>query len=180
MEQIKKEEMNEAKQTYDYGCAMIYFDFKEITDLQATIATEDLYTEDNDQSYGLEHEPHCTLLYGLHSEVTVEQVKAQLAGIEFKPMKLHNPSLFENEKFDVLKLDVQPVENLQFLKQANKALTQLPHTTSFPDYYPHCTIAYLKPGQGQKYIKDKSKHWIVQPLKIVYSQPDGAKPEWKV
>jgi hypothetical protein len=57
-------------------------------------------------------------------------------------------------------------------------LVKLPHTTDYPDYHPHSTIAYLKKGKGEKYTdKLKGAEYIVNPSKIVYSKPDGNKIE---
>ena len=55
--------------------------------------------------------------------------------------KIHDESLFENPKYDVLKFDViSPL-----LNKINKKLTkELPYTSDFPDYHAHCTIAYIK------------------------------------
>ena len=61
--------INEAKaekdddKTYSYGCAMLYFDFPKMDELHKSIDEDDIYSEDG---HGLETEPHCTLLYGLH------------------------------------------------------------------------------------------------------------------
>jgi len=61
--------------SYDYGCVMLYFGFSQINKIHDAINPDHLYTEDEDRTYGLEDEPHCTLLYGLHKEVTVDDIK---------------------------------------------------------------------------------------------------------
>lgn len=157
----------EAKQQYDYGCVMVYFDFPQMEDLHNLIDTVDL---DPNQK-GLETECHVTLLYGIHSnEVTDEQVKEAARGMA-GPIKLHNASLFEND-FDVLKLEAENPT----LHGCNFNLRQLPHTSTYPDYKPHATIAYLKKGEGRKYteaLMDKS--YTVTPTHLIYSRPDGSK-----
>jgi 2'-5' RNA ligase len=83
-------------------------------------------------------------------------------------------SLFENAKYDVLKFDVEnPV-----LAEINTELSKLPHTTNFPDYHPHATIGYLKPGTGKKYVDlfNGDRH-DVSAHKIVYSKPDDSRIE---
>jgi 2'-5' RNA ligase len=83
-------------------------------------------------------------------------------------------SLFENEQYDVLKFDVQN----SALYEINAKLCELPHTTNFPDYHPHATIGYLKPGAGKKYVeKFKNKEYEVTPNRIVYSKPNGGRIE---
>jgi len=161
-------------QSYDYGCAMVYFKFPELEDIHKLINKEDTYTEDEDKSFGLEDEPHCTLLYGLHKEVSKQDVESVLDNYTFHTCKLTNPSLFENEKYDVLKFEVRG-DNLN---EINSDLKEFPHTTSYPDYNPHLTIGYLKPGTGQKYA-DKIKEiyddiWLA-PQFCVYSTPSGEK-----
>jgi 2'-5' RNA ligase len=162
-------------ETYEYGCAMIYFDFPEIEEFHSQIDQEDVYLTGEDRSFGLEDEPHTTLLYGLHSaEIPDPLVLTICTSREIGPMKLVNASLFENEKYDVLKFDV---EN-SVLSEINAELAELPHTTNFPDYHPHATIGYLKPGTGKKYVElFKGKTYDVVPKKIVYSKPGGERLE---
>lgn len=160
---------------YDFGCAMIYFDFPKMSEIHGMIEESDVYTDDSDRSYGLEDEPHTTLLYGLHSnEIPDEQVMEICKSKSYGTLILSNPSLFENEQYDVLKFDVSnPV-----LTEINSALSKLPHTTNFPDYHPHCTIAYIKSGMGKKYVeKLAGSTYEVNPNKIVYSKPDGSRVE---
>jgi hypothetical protein len=163
--------------THQFGCVMIYFGFPtDVIKMQDTIRPDHLCTDDGNT--GIELEPHCTLLYGLHEEVTLEDITNVLDKFTFGDVKLHNPSLFENEKYDVLKYDVAyPVKGGAFLHKANTELKKLPHTTSFPDYHPHSTIAYLKSGKGN-YYKDffvsKGKDtYVVKPTHAIYSLADG-------
>jgi len=164
------------KQTYDYGCSMIYFDFPKMNEIHSMIEKEDIYTEEEDGSYGLEDEPHATLLYGLHSdEIDDDDVLSTSikSGIPDE-LKLHNASCFNNDKYDVLKFDVDD----DHLHKINAELTKLPHTTDYPDYHPHSTIAYLKKGKGEKYTQKLKDAWYtVNPSKIVYSKPNGDKIE---
>ena len=65
--------------TYDYGCAMLYFDFPKMSEIHDQIDPSDIYEDDKDKTYGLEDEPHCTLLYGLHKEVKFPLTLANLS-----------------------------------------------------------------------------------------------------
>jgi hypothetical protein len=164
--------INEIKnQTYDYGCAMLYFNFPEIEYIHNLIDPSHLYTEDLN-SYGLETEPHTTLLYGLHSDVCLDDVKGVIEKHTFHTCRVHNPSLFQNQKYDVLKFDV----NGPSLHDANNDLKKFPFTSDFPDYHPHLTIAYLKPGYGNRYVRKLTNlQYMLKPIHGIYSESNGTK-----
>ena len=159
--------VTEKRQTYDYGCAMVYFEAPELLELHKEIDSEDVHEN------GIETEPHTTLLYGLHSDdIPEEDVLKICKEANYEPIKLDNISLFTNPEFDVLKFDAHS----EVLHKVNSELTKLPHTTDYPDYHPHATIAYLKPGKGKDYVKKfKDKTILVKPKEIVYSKADGNK-----
>ena len=168
--------MNEnSASTYDFGCVMLYFDFPELAELQHQILVDDIYFESGDKTFGLEDEPHCTLLYGLHKTVSVEDVRRVIEGFTYSSCDVHTPSLFKSEKYDVLKFEVDG-ENIY---ETNKALIEYPYTNSYSTYNPHLTVAYLQPGRGEKYVemfnrKKKNKFWL-HPQYVVYSTPNGDK-----
>lgn len=167
---------------HDYGCVMLYFDFPEMNKIQYIINPEDIYEDEDDDSFGLETEPHVTLLYGLHENVTVDDVKKAINKFEYGDCRLGNPSIFENEKYDVLKYDVYyATRGGAFLHKVNKELKKLPYTSDFPEYNPHLTIAYLNPGKGKKYTKHlKDTSFILNPKYAVYSKVDGSKEKLKI
>jgi len=169
---LNEEEMNEKRQTYDYGCAMIYFNCPKITEMQSKIRPEDVHEN------GLETEHHTTLLYGLHSaEISDDTVMGMCTEPEYSPIRLVNVSLFENADFDVLKFDA----DCPTLVEVNRQLVKLPHTSSFPGYHPHATIAYLKPGTGKEYVKAFSGMTaLANPTEVVYSKPTGDKVKQNV
>ena len=170
------------KNNYEYGCAMLYFSLPQMAELHELIDQNDLYIADDNGGYGLETEPHVTLLFGLHSEVTTEDVTNVMNQFNYGDCILHNASLFKNPLYDVLKFDVRyPTTDSAFLHKANAELSNFPHTTDYPDYHPHCTIAYLKPGMGEKYVKELVGHeYTVIPEYGVYSKPDGGKDNIKI
>lgn len=160
---------------YEFGCSMLFFDFNEVKSLHNKIEEADIYTEDG---FGLETESHITLLYGIHSdEVSDSDVIKKSKSEDLGYLILSNASLFENDKYDVLKFDVQyPSKSEKVLHKINERLKELPHTSTFPEYHPHCTIAYLKPGRGKKYVDMlKGVEFTINPNKLVYSKPDGTK-----
>lgn len=151
---------------YEFGCVMLYFNFPELIELQNKIDPSDLYTEEGDIKYGLEDEPHCTLLYGLHEEVTLDKVKDKLNLYYWGPLEIYNVSYFKNDKYDVLKFDV----NGEILHDVNEELRELPYTSDFPEYHPHLTVAYLQPGMGDKYIElFKNIKYNLEPEYIIFS-----------
>jgi 2'-5' RNA ligase len=163
--------------SYEYGCVMLYFDFPLMNKIHDGIDSKDLYEEEDDRTYGLEDEPHVTLLFGLHNDVSLDDIKKILDKFTFSTCKIYNASLFKNEKYDVLKFDIKG-ENLH---ACNKALKQYPYTNKFPDYHPHMTIGYLKPGMGEKYTNMlKEQEFELVPKYAVYSEPDGTKSKIKI
>jgi len=158
---------------YEYGCIMLYFNFPELGKIQEHIDEEDVYEDPEDPSYGLEDEPHITLLYGLHDDVTLEQINKIINNFTFSTIEIFNPSLFENEDYDVLKFEADD----EILNNVNKKLKTLPFTSKFNDYQAHMTIGYIKPGMGKKYVnKFKDLRFAINPSYVVYSYPsDGEK-----
>lgn len=159
--------------TYNYGAVMLYFNFPEIKKIHNKIEKNDLYEKEGDSSYGIEDDPHTTLLYGIHSDEVVDQdIVDVVSNIPFGICIINNVSIFDNPEYDVLKFDVIG----KGLKECNTALKKFKHTNDYPDYHPHLTIAYLKKGLGEKYIKLFGKEdYQMIPSKGVYSKPDGEK-----
>lgn len=165
---------------HSYGCVMVFLDVdnKKWDELQNLINENDLYTEEDDNSYGREDDPHVTILYGLHDDIPDEDIETEIDKIKTPKIEFKNISAFSNDKFDVLKFDVESKD----LTKYNKKFIEFPHTSNFPDYHPHVTIAYLKKGKSDKYIK-KAKDLLnmdITPDKIVYSKADGSKKNYKL
>ena len=173
-------EADKKDQKYDYGCLMVYLNVNEESwkKLQDMIDEDDLYTEEEDTSYGREDEPHVTILYGLHEDIKDEDIEEDINEIKEPKIAFKSISSFDNPKYDVLKFDVESKD----LTKLNKVFKEYPFTSNFPDYHPHCTIAYLKPGKAGKYIK-KAKDLVsmdMEPSKIVYSKADGSKKDYQM
>lgn len=170
---------------HEYGCVMLYFDFPEMKEIHKLIDKKDLYIDKEDPSFGLEIYPHCTLLFGLHEGVTTPEVEEVIKNYKFTPLKLYNPSLFKKDEYDVLKFEVgYQNKGGNYLSKINKELRNFPHTNDYPNYQPHNTIAYIKPGLGQKYVdllnKNKQNEYELTPEYVMYSKSDGTQEEIKI
>ena len=173
--------MENSTSTYDYGCVMVYFNFPELFKIQDAINPKDVYDKEGDKTYGLEDEPHCTLLYGLHEEVTTEEVKNIINRHQWgrKPLIARDISLFSKEEYDVLKFDMEG----EILHKINENLKTLPFTTEYPEYHPHMTVGYLKSGTGKRYVEmleKKLKKFVLNPQYVIFSKPDGTKDKIKI
>jgi 2'-5' RNA ligase len=169
--------IKEEKEKFEYGCVMLYFDFPKMKEIHNMIDSKDVYIQEGDRTFGLEDEPHCTLLYGLHDGVSNENIKSVLDKYTYTTLKAHNISLFENPDYDVLKFDVQG-DNLH---EINSDLQQYPYTSNFPDYHPHMTVGYLNSGSGKRYVEMlKDYEYELLPKYAVYSKPDGNKIKIKI
>lgn len=174
---IKK--LSEAKETkIEYGALMVFFDIDNWNEVTSMVDKDDIYDK---PSFGIEDEPHLTLLYGFHTDVKVEEVQKIIESIIdiSKPLKieLNKVSSFETNDYDVVKFDVVLTDTLSKL---NKALKKLPHTSNFPDYHPHVTISYVKKGTGKKYGKKFKKNIKLQSDKLVFSSKKDGKAVLKV
>lgn len=172
----KYQQFLEAKsgKLYRYGCVMVYLDIPNWNNIVSHIDTEDLY-KPNQRRFGLETDPHVTILYGLHSDVNDKDVIDVFKGLKSDELDVNvdGIDIFENEEFDVIKMNVKSEK----LNHLNQELRRLPHTSDYPDYKPHITIAYLLPGTGKKYIESDYKYTFNQIKKIVYSKANGEKVE---
>ena len=131
-----------------YSCLMLDCSsiYSYVNALQTSIDLNDVY--DAEPGHGIESQLHITVKYGIHTDSVSEVFSAiNLKPINFSFKKI---SLFENEKFDVLKLDVVSKDIVALNKEV---CDKLEYTDKFPKYHPHLTIAYLKPGTGKKYVK---------------------------
>ena len=92
------------------------------------------------------------IIFGIHStennrKEIIEKIK------KYKPIKLKisDIGMFDTDKYDVLKLDVKPTEEL--LKYRDDLINNTTNTQTYPDYHPHMTLAYVKKGTAKKYLK---------------------------
>lgn len=167
-----KDFISEGKHSkHEHGCVMLDLDIPNWSEITRLIHPDDLYHKKGDETYGIQKDPHITVLYGLHSDVEDSKVidiinkwKHQDLGIEVNGLEA-----FQNQDFDVVKFGVTPTQNLQ---DFNKDLSKLPNSNEFPDYNPHVTVGYVLPGLSNKYINQNQK--LDYKIKSIrYSKPDG-------
>jgi 2'-5' RNA ligase len=97
---------------------------------------------------GRELQPHITVKYGIKSD-DVADLREVLKGVPPIRARLGDVSLFKNPKHDVLKIDVDS-EDLQRVHELIS--NHFDNDDTWPEYRPHATIAYLKPGMGKNYL----------------------------
>lgn len=140
------------------GYVGLYFD----TDIDFL---KDIFKEGDIHEYGVEDKPHVTVFYGLTGEVDHKEIKNHIENMPIKneDISIEGISLFENDEYDVVKLDIESEK----LREYNKIFAECPNENEFPDYKPHLTLAYVKKGEGEKYLKDDIVDIISEKIKYV-------------
>ena len=142
-----------AKENEEYGCLMLMMPdhIRHAASLiAANLDSDDLFQPPESWSSSpIVTDSHVTVKYGFLDSVTPKQITSQIQKLLPLTIKIGNLALFQNDDFDVLKLNVDGAE----LRQMNAIVSQLPNEDTHPTYNPHMTIAYLKPGMGKKYLK---------------------------
>ncbi len=110
-----------------------------------------LYTDEAEHIYGLEFTPHVTAFYGLHTCNPLDVAEVVEAG-KIGPFEiaLGVVSLFNEPAYDVVKVDVESAE----LQMLHTAIGSLPNSNEYPEFVPHLTLAYVKPGWANDMIGD--------------------------
>ena len=121
---------------------------KKIFNFSSKIPEREVFT-DEDGSKGKEDQPHVTIQYGIKNN-DFEKIEDIFSKEASGNLKLGKMSVFENERYDVLKISVSSPK-LHALKK--KILDNVECENKFPKYLPHVTIAYLHPGVAEKYVE---------------------------
>ena len=167
-----KEWLNEQAEEPKYGCVMLdaKMDKKEWLDKHAGgIDGDDVYRKPYDDSYGLEDNPHVTVLYGIHEdeidpEPIHDVIRDKMGQIT---VTIDEIGTFENDEYDVVKYNVPVTPELKEYRRIIE--DTFPNTQTFPEYNPHVTLAYVKPGCGKKYAKKLEEPFELTFNKGVYS-----------
>lgn len=148
------------------GCLMVYLDIDESNWLDFVnefVNKNDIY---DIEEYGIEKEPHVTVLYGL-DDINIDDLRKTVEReCLFPTIKITGVSCFENEEFDVLKFSVEAPG----LHNLNKVIREnFKYENRYNDYIPHITISYLKKGTAQKYLNQPFLEGDVNPKNFIYS-----------
>lgn len=111
------------------------------------IPDEDLSIEEKFVEAGREMTPHITVKYGIHSDFP-DDVESALIGVGPVTAVIGQTMIFEAPDYDVVNLDIIS-PGLHKLNKIVAGSTEV--TDTHPTYKPHCCLAYVKKGRGQKY-----------------------------
>lgn len=131
---------------YEYSSTQFNLNFEDKQEIvnftKSLIDKDDLLDEDS-----MEKIPHITIKYGLLTN-DYKEVVPIIKTLKSINVILGKTSIFENDEFDVLKIDVLSKE----LRELNKLISDnLENEDKYLIYKPHLTLAYLKKGMGNKY-----------------------------
>jgi len=176
---LLKQLITEAK--YDYGCVMAYLASDiaaRIVEFGNNIVTDDmLYLDPTEpDEYGREKEPHTTIKYGLTESYPKEKIGELLRGTKEFPIRITGMSIFQNPKYDVVKLNIEGEE----LRRLRQIFDQLPNQDAYKEYHPHLTIAYVQPGMGTKFQNRSVGKFAQIPISTIVYSDRGQKSLYKL
>lgn len=135
---------------------------------RTAIPPQILYTDPNDPTYGYDNEPHVTLKYGFEPDLGKMDVARILKGTSPFNVILKALNLFENDKYDVVKFEVQ---KCPILTEIRRRCDGYPNSDSYPNYKPHMTLAYVKKGSFP--FKRENLNIALPITRFKYSGPNG-------
>lgn len=126
------------------GCLMAMFpDLTSVPEWAKANLNPDSLTAD-----GIEFEPHVTVLYGWLPSVDLTKLSEYLRTVGPVPMKLGKLEKFENPEngYDVIKFAVESPALIELNKNLREKFAPDIAPSDFPEFHPHLTVAYVKPG----------------------------------
>jgi len=139
------------KKRFIANCVLIKLDIKNWDDITSIIDKDDIYYDVNGD-FGIQKHPHVSLLYPV-MEYNKDKVFDVLDNVLDKQIDIEIDSInyFKAPYYDILKFNIKPNE---YLNNIHKELKDnIKNDYKFGEFIPHITIAYLKPGKGDKYVK---------------------------
>jgi hypothetical protein len=116
---------------------------------QMFITDDELYSDPDDPGgFGRETDVHVTVKYGLHEADPSPELLRIIEETQPFEILIGPVTLFENEKFDVVKFDVDG----EGLRELNRRISELPNGDTYPEYHPHMTVAYVTKGTCNELI----------------------------
>jgi len=177
LENIKKD-LGEQKR--EFSCVQLEAPKEtadKVLEFSKSISDDEIYVDPKDPSFGREEEPHVTLKFGLHTDES-KDLEPVLKGEKVLTAKLGKTDIFaskEGAPYDVVYVTIESED----LKRLNKKISDsMEHTDTQPEYIPHMTVAYVKPGVGEKYKgKDTLEGTEVAFDKVQFSGKDKQKTD---
>jgi len=159
--------------TPKYGCLMAYIggEYKnKILNFNKELIDNNIIYDNKQGEFGRELNPHITIKFGFTKAYTRNEIGNMLDNIIPFKISLKKTSIFETDAFDVVKMDA----NGEILKKLNKKFSKLPNEDEHPIYHPHCTLAYVKKGEGINFKNKGNDMSNIIIDELVYSY-DGSK-----
>lgn len=133
-----------------YGCLMAYVNPSsalQLVEHGKKIIKDDILYFAPDDDYGRETTPHVTIKYGFSTDLTSDEQNKFLVDLHPFTVQIESISIFDSEKFDVVKFDItiSPI-----LKRLREMADKFPNEDKHPIYHPHMTLAYVKKGSFDK------------------------------
>lgn len=117
-----------------------------------------------------EYQSHITILYGINYYHSLDYIKMFLPPAKSIQCNFTKLNLFKNEEHDVLHFEIES----DLLKSINSKIREkTDYESTFPDYKPHCTVAYLRHGTGDKYLQATFKPFVKFANYYTYSTTEG-------
>jgi hypothetical protein len=149
MKKIPKKQLLESINddvSYEFSCLMV--DIPEPFSSYITrwskisIKEDDLYYDTDSYISGFETEPHVTIKYGIedYDHACVDHVTSRYKNVRLILGKVNK---FESGDYDVLYLEVLSDDLINMNSEISDTVECV---DTFPEYVPHCTIAYVKKG----------------------------------
>lgn len=153
---------------FEFGSVLLKVDFDNWLDILNIVNDKDVY-----DPLGKVNDPHITLLYGFPLNIKTKSIMDVIKSNFKEPFEIsiENISIFENEKFDVVKFGVKKTNQLE---NCFNDLMKIRNFNTYMDYKPHITISYLNVGEGKKYINSNYKQNILI-KEIIYNKANGYK-----
>lgn len=176
-----EENKQAAAGTPKYGCLMLKIPMHDAAKISKW-SDDNIDIEDLDDQ-GIEREIHVTVLYGFKDGVTASDIQSVIKN-EYKKnvidLELKDISRFDSKEYDVLKMDVESKDLVDLNSLLKKHYGDKIHST-YPDYHPHLTLAYVNKGACKDLDGNGKFAGSVYSLSdLVYSDAKMNKTDFKI
>lgn len=106
-----------------------------------------------DEDFEFDKYTHITIAFGINVNTDINLIK-EIVRNRPTYFQLTELSLFENDNFDIIKFDIMS-SDLRILNHIIKSKMDV--KSSFSEYHPHLTVAYVPKGMGVELIARLNK-----------------------